>query len=383
MRTETIRTASIATCAAIGAGVAYALAGAGGNRRRALIRDKAARAGHKMRRASEILFRDLTNRTLGLAAELKPQLDDNPDDDVLVARVRSNIGRWASNPHAIEVHAHEGTVTLSGPVLADEEKDVVRRAGQVRGVKEVENRLQPHEESGNIPELQGGRRRRTPRFEYLQDRWAPAPRLLAGVAGASMIAYGIRERGVRGLGVASIGLALVARAAANVEFMRLSGFKGRGVIDVQKTVTVNAPREEVFSLWSNYSHFPMFMSHVKKVLDLGGGLSRWTVSGPAGTTVEFTARIADWITDSMLSWETEPGWLLQHSGVVRFHDDDGGTRVDVRLSYRPPAGIAGHALATLLGADPKTQLDEDLVRMKTFIETGIPPHDAASPELRI
>lgn len=36
----------------------------------------------------------------------------------------------------------------------------------------------------------------------------------------------------------------------------------------------------------------------------------------------------------------------------------------------------GHALAVLFGVDPKTQIDEDLARLKTTIETGTPPHDA-------
>jgi hypothetical protein len=28
-------------------------------------------------------------------------------------------------------------------------------------------------------------------------------------------------------------------------------------------------------------------------------------------------------------------------------------------------------------ADPKSEIDADLVRMKTMIEDGVPPHDAA------
>ncbi len=36
-------------------------------------------------------------------------------------------------------------------------------------------------------------------------------------------------------------------------------------------------------------------------------------------------------------------------------------------------------MADRLGEDPKARMDADLVRMKTFIETGKPPHDAAQP----
>jgi uncharacterized membrane protein len=57
--------------------------------------------------------------------------------------------------------------------------------------------------------------------------------------------------------------------------------------------------------------------------------------------------------------------------------EGGRTRVNVTLSYNPVAGAAGHAVASLLGVNPKKQLDEDLLRMKTLVETGSPAHDAA------
>jgi len=45
----------------------------------------------------------------------------------------------------------------------------------------------------------------------------------------------------------------------------------------------------------------------------------------------------------------------------------------------PPAGAFGHAVASLFGADPKSDMDADLMRMKSMIETGRAPHDAAQP----
>jgi uncharacterized membrane protein len=70
--------------------------------------------------------------------------------------------------------------------------------------------------------------------------------------------------------------------------------------------------------------------------------------------------------------------MIRQHGIVRFQpNEDGGTRVDVRMSYFPPAGLIGHAIAKLFGADPKSKMDADLLRMKSFIETGHQPHDAA------
>jgi uncharacterized membrane protein len=70
-----------------------------------------------------------------------------------------------------------------------------------------------------------------------------------------------------------------------------------------------------------------------------------------------------------------------HSGacrLIQFERVNGGTRLDVEMSYSPPAGVLGHVVAKLFGADPKTELDEDLLRMKTFLETGKAPCDAAA-----
>jgi hypothetical protein len=37
----------------------------------------------------------------------------------------------------------------------------------------------------------------------------------------------------------------------------------------------------------------------------------------------------------------------------------------------------GHAVVAIFGADPKTEMDQDLARMKTMIETARVPNDAA------
>ena len=63
--------------------------------------------------------------------------------------------------------------------------------------------------------------------------------------------------------------------------------------------------------------------------------------------------------------------MIANAGVIRFEPtDDGGTRVDIRLSYNPPAGALGHLAALLFGDDPKSAMDEDLVRLKSLLEEG-------------
>jgi uncharacterized membrane protein len=51
-------------------------------------------------------------------------------------------------------------------------------------------------------------------------------------------------------------------------------------------------------------------------------------------------------------------------------EPDGSTRVGIRLCYAPPVGVLGHAVASLFGADPKREMDDDMVRFKSLMESG-------------
>ena len=65
------------------------------------------------------------------------------------------------------------------------------------------------------------------------------------------------------------------------------------------------------------------------------------------------------------------GSTVQMAGMVRFRPtDQGETEIDVQLSYNPPAGAVGHAVAFLSGVDPKQAMDEDMVRLKSLLEEG-------------
>jgi uncharacterized membrane protein len=184
--------------------------------------------------------------------------------------------------------------------------------------------------------------------------------------------------------MATVGASIAARALANMEFKRLIGLvAGRRAIDIHKTINVDAPVHEVFSFWTNYENFPRFMSTVREATAIDENRSHWVVAGPSGVPVEWDALITDYVLNQRLGWKTVPGSQIQHAGTVRFQPNpDGTARLEIRMSYNPLAGAVGHVVASLFGADPERQMEEDLMRMKTLIETGTPPHDAARGEDR-
>ena len=366
---------------AIGALAMYFLDPQSGRRRRARTRDRLVHTGRVLNQAGRVTVRDTAQRARGMVASTKRlfQRSGEVADDALEARVRAALGRIVSHSHAIEVYAQKGHITLAGPVLAYEARGLVHGVRNVRGVRSVSDHLTVHETAQGISSLQGGVRRGGPRFELLQRSWSPAARLAAGAVGAGMVARSFREDGMQGILLGFGGSALLARALANRDLANLLGLTERE-ITVQKIINVNAAPGIVFGFWADYQNFPRFMSKVREVHALSESRSHWVVSGPAGVPVQWTAQVTHILPDELIEWRCSAASTVRHWGSVRFADNGtGGTRVSVRLSYVPPAGAFGHAVAALFGADPKSEMDADLMRMKSMIETGRAAHDAARP----
>jgi uncharacterized membrane protein/gas vesicle protein len=367
--------------AAVGALAMYLTDPDRGRRRRALARDKMQHLVNKTGDAIQVTTRDLGNRVQGIRAEASKRLlgqNRVSDDQLLTERVRAKLGRAVSHPHAVKVEASQGLVTLSGPILANEKEQLMEVVRAVPGVVDVIDNLEVHERP-DIPALQGGRPRQ-PLPSFLQDSWPPALRAIAALGGGVLGYYGMKRRSPASVALTAVGAGLMARGLINMPFKRMIGADTQKLpIHLDNSINVAAPRETVYGLWSNYENFPHFMSNVQKVQDLGNGRSHWVVNGPAGTVVEWDAVLTESKFPEVLAWKTEPNSPVQHQGRVRFDEQNGGTRVQVQMDYAPPAGVVGHAIAALFNGDPKKQMDEDLMRMKTFIESGIPPHDAAKP----
>jgi osmotically-inducible protein OsmY len=126
-----------------------------GAARRALLRDKALSAVKDAAETGSRRARDLSQRLRGVVYEAKARMSEQDvPDDILVERVRAQIGRPVSHPRAIEVRAENGRVILSGPILAEEAEDLIRRVSEIPGVRSIESQLELHTDASDIPSLQ-------------------------------------------------------------------------------------------------------------------------------------------------------------------------------------------------------------------------------------
>ncbi|HLG17882.1 MAG TPA: BON domain-containing protein [Blastocatellia bacterium] len=136
----------------LGAGLMYMLDPDRGKRRRAYARDKFDRLRHRAEHAVGKTKRHTMNRIHGVIAGLKAfSRHEAPSDDVLAERVRSRMGRAVARPHAIEIKAARGRVTLRGRITANEADALLKCVSMVPGVAGVDNKLEVFAWSDEAP----------------------------------------------------------------------------------------------------------------------------------------------------------------------------------------------------------------------------------------
>ena len=210
---------------------------------------------------------------------------------------------------------------------------------------------------------------------WSRENWSPAQRALAGFLGAAVAGIGYLRGGGKGLALCALGTGLLARATANQNIAEI--VKPKAIL-IEKFVHVDAPVEEVFAYWRNLENFPQWMSHVREVRYVGDDRFHWVVDGPAGMPVEWDAELLNVSENREMTWRSVEGSQVYHVGRVRFEPENEGTRVHVQLRYLPPGGVIGHVVAKAFGTDPKTEMDDDLDRLKNLIETGRLPRNSAA-----
>jgi uncharacterized membrane protein len=217
------------------------------------------------------------------------------------------------------------------------------------------------------------------------ERWASV------IFGSALAAYGLKMRSVPGIVVAALGGALVHRGAtgrcmvyeslgvttAEEQGSQVSVPYGRGV-RVEKSVTIDAPPEQLYTFWRKFDNLPLFMHNLERVDVVDERRSYWVAKGPAGTNVDWEAEIINEIPNQLIGWRSIEGSQVDNAGSVHFTAAPGGRGTDVKvvLRYDPPAGKVGAKISKILGEDPALQVQEDLRRLKRLIETGEIPTTA-------
>ena len=215
-------------------------------------------------------------------------------------------------------------------------------------------------------------------------------RLLSATAGVALIGHGVRhftKHPVKSFLQSMVGGFLLYRGAsgscpAYAAMGKTRNVKRTAAINVRTTLVVNKPRHEVYRFWRKLENLPSFMNHLASVREVDPLHSRWEAIIPANLgRVRWNAQIVKDEYGVLIGWQSIAGSAIENAGKVEFRDAEGGTEVHVTITYRPPAGDIGVAIAKILNPAFSLIVERDIHQFKEYIE-GITPAEYSSLQVR-
>lgn len=135
--------------AAVGAGLFYFLDPRLGRGRRALAWARSSKLGRGAAVGVAKWGRHIYHHGQGLLAKGRHLFDrEAPAEEVLIARVRSELGHTVPHAKEVEVVYLDGALLVSGDVTPPEKDAILSAVSGVRGVRKVENHLRIVEPPG-------------------------------------------------------------------------------------------------------------------------------------------------------------------------------------------------------------------------------------------
>jgi uncharacterized membrane protein len=135
---------------------------------------------------------------------------------------------------------------------------------------------------------------------------------------------------------------------------------------IHKAISVSAPLRAVYTQWTQFEQYALFMQGIKRVEQVDDTLLRWTAD-VAGTDVSWTAKIVEQVPDRLVAWRSTSG--RANNGRVQFiASSPDETLVGVTMEVEPEGCFdnAGDARGLV-----ERRVEGDLVRFKKFIERRV------------
>jgi uncharacterized membrane protein len=139
---------------------------------------------------------------------------------------------------------------------------------------------------------------------------------------------------------------------------------GENRLVFEESTEVKAPIADVYRRWTDFTHFPAFMSNVREVRSLGSDRYHWSAR-IFGVKQEWDAEVTERDPERRVSWRSVNG--AYNSGTVSLSPlPTGDTEVRVRLEYSPPGGRVGQQLDKLTQTT-RREVREDLTNFKRVV----------------
>ena len=140
--------------------------------------------------------------------------------------------------------------------------------------------------------------------------------------------------------------------------------------EIEATVSIRRPVEEVFSFYRDFTNMPKFLGDVMAVEPIGPTISRWTIQGPLGIRGSWLIKVTQERANELIRYETVAPPGLRTSWEIHFNSGSEPAQTQVREILKPPLGRLGRAALAIIGKFPDEEVSSNLHRLKQLMETG-------------
>ena len=155
-------------------------------------------------------------------------------------------------------------------------------------------------------------------------------------------------------------------------FNALSGDRDARVVQLETSIQIGSPVEDVFRAWSNLENLTGISPIIQEVRTSGNRSHRRVA--PEGKVSEFDGDIEQLIPNETIGWKSISG--PKHTGRITFAPIGQDTLVHVRMNYVPP----GRLLSTVAGPSIQQRLEDAIGRALRDFKESIEHKRSAGPQ---
>ena len=137
-------------------------------------------------------------------------------------------------------------------------------------------------------------------------------------------------------------------------------------------MTIRRKPEAVYDWFADHRHVAQVLDGVTRWQPIGakteGVGARYDVEmSTLGVPLRNVLRLDRWRRPKEIGWVSESGLIKQQGGFT-FTETDGGVKVVLRISYQPPGGAIGGAIASRMDSTVRHRLQKALERIRDELE---------------
>jgi uncharacterized membrane protein len=147
-------------------------------------------------------------------------------------------------------------------------------------------------------------------------------------------------------------------------------------LEFSADVVVGTTPERAFDYFADYHHVAQVLQGVTHWEPVGarstGIGARYKVELIAmGFPLRSVLRLSRWRRPDEIGWVSESG-LIKQEGGFQFTKVPEGVKVDLRITYEPPASVIGFAVAKSVDWVVRQQLQQAMERIRDTLEAASP-----------